>query len=63
MTDRILAYVAPILRSGPITPVDDIAACPAPPALRWRFDGIEPIRSNGCPPGTGVAARRGLSES
>jgi diaminohydroxyphosphoribosylaminopyrimidine deaminase/5-amino-6-(5-phosphoribosylamino)uracil reductase len=57
MIDRILAHVAPILRSGPITPVDDIAACPASPALRWRFDGIEPIRSNVLP------ARRGLSES
>jgi diaminohydroxyphosphoribosylaminopyrimidine deaminase / 5-amino-6-(5-phosphoribosylamino)uracil reductase len=47
--DRILAHVAPILRSGPITPVDDIAACPASPALRWRFDGIEPIGSDVLP--------------
>jgi diaminohydroxyphosphoribosylaminopyrimidine deaminase/5-amino-6-(5-phosphoribosylamino)uracil reductase len=41
--DRILAYVAPILLGGPITAIDDVGVASITRALRWRFDGIEPI--------------------
>ena len=41
--DRILAYVAPILLGGPITAVDDVGVATIAQALRWRFDGVEPI--------------------
>jgi diaminohydroxyphosphoribosylaminopyrimidine deaminase / 5-amino-6-(5-phosphoribosylamino)uracil reductase len=41
--DRILAYVAPIMLGGPITAVDDVGVTTLGRALRWRFDGIEPI--------------------
>ena len=41
--DRILAYVAPILLGGPITAVDDVGVASIARALRWRYDGIEPV--------------------
>jgi diaminohydroxyphosphoribosylaminopyrimidine deaminase/5-amino-6-(5-phosphoribosylamino)uracil reductase len=41
--DRIVAYVAPILLGGPITAVDDVGVPSIARALRWRFDGVEPI--------------------
>lgn len=41
--DRILAYVAPILLGGPITAVDDVGVATIARALRWRYDGIEPV--------------------
>lgn len=41
--DRILAYVAPILLGGPITAVDDVGVPSIGKALRWRFDGVEPL--------------------
>jgi diaminohydroxyphosphoribosylaminopyrimidine deaminase/5-amino-6-(5-phosphoribosylamino)uracil reductase len=44
--DRILAYVAPILLGGPVTAVDDVGVSSMAGALRWRFDGIEPIGSD-----------------
>lgn len=43
LIDRILAYIAPILLGGPITAVDDIGVPSIARALRWRYDGIEPI--------------------
>jgi diaminohydroxyphosphoribosylaminopyrimidine deaminase / 5-amino-6-(5-phosphoribosylamino)uracil reductase len=44
--DRILAYVAPILLGGPVVAVDDVGVASIAKALRWRFDGIEPIGSD-----------------
>jgi diaminohydroxyphosphoribosylaminopyrimidine deaminase/5-amino-6-(5-phosphoribosylamino)uracil reductase len=41
--DRILAYVAPILLGGPVTAVDDVGVSTIARALRWRFDGVEPV--------------------
>jgi diaminohydroxyphosphoribosylaminopyrimidine deaminase/5-amino-6-(5-phosphoribosylamino)uracil reductase len=41
--DRILAYVAPILLGGPITAVDDVGVASIARALRWRYDGIDPV--------------------
>ncbi|HTY29166.1 MAG TPA: bifunctional diaminohydroxyphosphoribosylaminopyrimidine deaminase/5-amino-6-(5-phosphoribosylamino)uracil reductase RibD [Mycobacterium sp.] len=41
--DRILAYVAPILLGGPITAVDDVGVPSIARALRWRYDGVEPL--------------------
>ena len=41
--DRMLAYVAPILLGGPGTAVDDIGVPNIARALRWRFDGVEPV--------------------
>jgi diaminohydroxyphosphoribosylaminopyrimidine deaminase/5-amino-6-(5-phosphoribosylamino)uracil reductase len=41
--DRILAYVAPILLGGPVTAVDDVGVASIARALRWRYDGIEPV--------------------
>ncbi|HUE33253.1 MAG TPA: bifunctional diaminohydroxyphosphoribosylaminopyrimidine deaminase/5-amino-6-(5-phosphoribosylamino)uracil reductase RibD [Mycobacterium sp.] len=41
--NRILAYVAPILLGGPITAVDDVGVSSISKALRWRFDGIDPV--------------------
>ena len=41
--DRILAYVAPILLGGPITAVDDVGVPTIARALRWRYDGVEPL--------------------
>jgi diaminohydroxyphosphoribosylaminopyrimidine deaminase / 5-amino-6-(5-phosphoribosylamino)uracil reductase len=43
VVDRILAYMAPILLGGPITAVDDVGVPTIAGALRWKFDGIEPI--------------------
>jgi len=44
--DRIIAYIAPILLGGPITAVDDVGVPSIARALRWRFDGVEPIGSD-----------------
>ena len=41
--NRILAYVAPILLGGPITAVDDVGVPSIARALRWRYDGVEPL--------------------
>lgn len=41
--DRILAYVAPILLGGPIAAVDDVGVPSIARALRWRYDGVEPL--------------------
>ena len=41
--DRILAYVAPVLLGGPFGAVDDVGVTGIAHALRWRFDGVEPI--------------------
>ena len=41
--DRILAYVAPVLLGGPFGAVDDVGVTGIAYALRWRFDGVEPI--------------------
>jgi diaminohydroxyphosphoribosylaminopyrimidine deaminase / 5-amino-6-(5-phosphoribosylamino)uracil reductase len=41
--DRILAYIAPILLGGPIVAVDDVGVPSIARALRWRYDGIEPV--------------------
>ena len=43
VVDRMLAYVAPILLGGPGTAVDDIGVPNIARALRWRFDGVEPV--------------------
>ena len=43
LIDRILAYIAPILLGGPITAVDDVGVPSIARALRWRYDGVEPI--------------------
>jgi diaminohydroxyphosphoribosylaminopyrimidine deaminase/5-amino-6-(5-phosphoribosylamino)uracil reductase len=43
VVDRILAYVAPILLGGPVTAVDDVGVPTIARALRWRFDGVEPV--------------------
>lgn len=43
LVDRILAYIAPILLGGPITAVDDVGVPSIARALRWRYDGFEPI--------------------
>jgi diaminohydroxyphosphoribosylaminopyrimidine deaminase / 5-amino-6-(5-phosphoribosylamino)uracil reductase len=43
LIDRILAYVAPILLGGPVTAVDDVGVPTIARALRWRFDGFEPL--------------------
>lgn len=40
---RILAYLAPTLLGGPVTAVDDVGVGTIADALRWRFEGIEPI--------------------
>jgi diaminohydroxyphosphoribosylaminopyrimidine deaminase/5-amino-6-(5-phosphoribosylamino)uracil reductase len=44
--DRILAYVAPMVLGGPITAVDDVGVASIARALRWRFDGVQPIGSD-----------------
>ncbi len=41
--DRILAYIAPILLGGPVTAVDGVGVSSIGGALRWRYDGVEPI--------------------
>jgi diaminohydroxyphosphoribosylaminopyrimidine deaminase/5-amino-6-(5-phosphoribosylamino)uracil reductase len=41
--DRILAYVAPILLGGPVTAVGDLGVPTIAKAMRWKFDGVEPI--------------------
>ena len=43
VVDRILAYCAPILLGGPVTVLDDVGVPTIGRALRWKFDGIEPI--------------------
>lgn len=43
VVNRILAYVAPMLLGGPVTAVDDVGVATIAGALRWRYDGVEPI--------------------
>jgi diaminohydroxyphosphoribosylaminopyrimidine deaminase / 5-amino-6-(5-phosphoribosylamino)uracil reductase len=41
--NRILAYVAPMLLGGPVSAVDDVGVTTIARALRWHFDGIDPV--------------------
>lgn len=41
MVNRILAYVAPILLGGPISPLGDIGVPDIAHAQQWQFDGAE----------------------
>ena len=43
VVDRILAYVAPVLRGGPFGAVDDLGVSGIAGAMRWRYDGVERI--------------------
>ncbi|MEQ0765694.1 dihydrofolate reductase family protein, partial [Mycobacterium tuberculosis] len=42
-SNRILAYVAPILLGGPVTAVDDVGVSNITNALRWQFDSVEKV--------------------